>query len=561
MLAELSVRNLALIEELDLVFGPGFNVLTGETGAGKSIIVGAINLILGSRASADLVRLGAEETEVQALFHFDDPAGLDRRLEELGLPKAEGLIIRRVLHKSGRNRLYINGALAALSQLASLARDLVAVSGQHEHQQLLQADRQLLFLDQFAGLMPRRAAMSQVYNALVDLTDKAGRLENRINEAKARIDLWHFQAREIEAAALTPGEDEVLEKERSLSRNAEKIFSLVKEGYDHLYGRSGAVIESLDGARTAVRRAAAMDDRLAPVWSRIEESYHELADVALVLRDHLDRIRFDPERLEEIEARLALLGRLKKKYGPTLDEVMAYARKISSDLDQVEEMERDWDGLKAAVDEARRQVRETAGRLSVLRREAGGRMAAVLASELRTLGLPHLEFAIEFRNSGGTDGSEVALGPLGWDEIEFLISPNLGEQPRPLARIASGGELSRTTLALKSLLAGQDRVQTLIFDEVDAGIGGAVAEVVGRKLRSLSRFHQLLCITHLPQIAVFGQNHHYVYKEVRGERTLTVIRSLDEEERREEIARMMSGEAPTAKTRAAARELLAKTTD
>ena len=554
MLAGLRVKNFALIEELDLSFGPGFNVMTGETGAGKSIVVGAINLILGGRAFTDLIRQGEDSAEVEALFTVGAEAGALRLLEELGFDPQEEILIRRVLSRSGRNRIYINGSLATLAQLARLGSDLVAVSGQHEHQQLLDPDRQLLFLDQFGGLLSDRAAAAEAHDGLSALETEAKALARRLAEAREKAELYEFQAKEIEAASLAEGEDEELERERNLLRNAEKIYSLVSEGYARLYEDRGSVVEVLDGVRNGLERAAGFDDRLEALAGQVEEAYHQLDDAARSLRDHLDGLTFDPARLEAIEDRLAVINRLKRKYGPTLGEVTGYGRATAGRLENLADMENELKGLRSDVSAARSRLDEKAESLSHKRKKAARRLADALGAELKNLGMPQAEFRVALSRDGS-----ARPGPAGWDEAEFLISPNLGEEVMPLARIASGGELSRTMLALKTLLAGQDRIQTVIFDEVDAGISGAVAEVVGRKLRDLSSFHQLLCITHLPQIAAFGEQHHQVFKEVRGKRTITGMRPLAGEEKLEEIARLLSGARPTDKSRAAAEELIALT--
>ncbi len=554
MLTELIVKNFALIEELRLSFGPGFNVLTGETGAGKSIIVGAINLILGGRASSDLIREGTEEAEVQALFAVSGSESVRRRLDELGLPFDDEIIVRRVLPANGRNRIYINGALATLAQLTALGAELIALSGQHEHQQLLDPEKQLLFVDQYGGLFPLRSGMGQVHEEMVRRRAEAASLERKLKQAREKAELAEFQAREIETANLTPGEDEELERERTLLRNAEKIYSLAKEGYDRLYGEAGSVMESLDVVRSELSKILRYDDRLTPTFSQVEGAFHELDDAAFFLRDYLERMTFDPERLEQIEERLVLINKLKRKYGPNLDDILNYGREAANQLDAMEEMERSLARARTELDAARKTVLETARELSSARREAAGRMAVAVAAELRDMGMPKLEFDIRFEPVA----DDAEPGPAGWDEVEFMVSPNLGERLKPLARIASGGELSRTMLGLKSLLAGQEKVETVIFDEVDAGIGGAVAEVVGRKIHQLSRFHQLLCITHLPQIAAFGRKQYLVFKEIRGQRTVTDIRPLSDEERVEEIARMLSGAEPSAHVREAAREMIAR---
>ena len=551
MLAELSVRNFALIEELHLSFGPGFNVLTGETGAGKSIIIGAVNLILGSRASSELIRLGSDEAEVQALFQPPDSRAIQARLEELGLPGDDEVVVRRVMPRNGRNRIFVNGAIASLAQLSALGRDLVALSGQHEHQQLLDPDRQLLYLDQFGGLLPERENMAVLYDELVRRSAEASRLQRQIKEALDKADLFEFQRKEIEAANLVPGEDEELEKERNLVRNAEKIYNLIDRSFRSLYGDSGSIIEVLDRAASDIRMAAGMDGELSQVVSQVEDAYHQLDDASGVLRDYLGNIVFDPQRLEEIEERLALINRFKRKYGGTLQDVLEYGHQAAGRLERLSEMEEELRKLNLAVDDCRKKAEQAAADLESKRRTAASEMAAALKGQLRDLGMPRLEF-----DAVVSSHPENQPGPLGWDEVEFLIAPNLGEDLLPLAKIASGGELSRTTLGLKGLLAGHDKVGVIIFDEVDTGIGGAAAEVVGRKIRELSTFHQIICITHLPQIAAFGVTHQVVFKEVVGKRTVTGIRSLTEKERIKEIARMIGGREPTEKTQAAARELI-----
>jgi DNA repair protein RecN (Recombination protein N) len=554
MLSELSVRNFALIDRLDLSFGPGFNVLTGETGAGKSILVGAIGLILGGRAFSDTIRQGAEEAEVQALFVPANMERLNGLLREAGLPEGDEVIVRRVLQKSGRNKVYINGALATLAQLTELGRELVAVSGQHEHQQLLDPDRQLELLDQFGGLLDLRERVSEAHREQTRLGAETAALRKKIDATREKADLLDFQAREIEAADLQPNEDEDLEKERTLVRNAEKIYRFVAGSYERLYGETGSVIEILDSVRGDLATAAQLDERLTAVLDQVEESYHQLDDAAGFLRGHQDQLTFDPERLDQIEDRLALIGKLKRKYGPALDDVMSHGRLASGHMDDLALMEKDLAGLETALKKAEEHTVSLAEDLSSRRQKAAKKMADDLAGQLRTLGMPKVGFQIRFLPR--VEGARP--GPLGYDEIEFMISPNLGEDLRPLARIASGGELSRATLGIKSILAGRDRVQTVIFDEVDAGIGGTVAEVVGRKLKELSGHHQLVCITHLPQIAAFGRTHQHVYKEVRGQRTVTGIRPLADEERLEELARMISGADPTEKSRATAREMVAR---
>ena len=554
MLTELRIKNFALIEELNLTFGPGFNVLTGETGAGKSILVGAINLILGGRAASGLIRRGADEAEVQALFDAGGNQSIKAVLEEMGLEPEEDVLIRRVLSQSGRNRIYINGNMATLGQLSALGRELMAVSGQHEHQQLLDPDRQLLIVDEFGQLLPWRSRMEEAHAEMNARNSEAVQLEKQLHQAREQADLYEYQVQEINAAGLTPGEDEQLEEERSLARNAEKIYSLIKASYDRLYDDSGAVLEGLDAVRNDIQSAADMDHRISSSVEQVEDAFHQLDDVANYLRGYLGQINFDPERLAEIDDRLVVINRLKRKYGPNLDDVLAYGREVSGSLERQEEMQVRLEDLRAEAARAREQAVALAGELGEQRRAKAGELAARLEGELRSLGMPRLKFQIKI--TSGSNGDKP--GPLGWDEVEFMIAPNLGEELMPLSKIASGGELSRTMLGLKSLLAGQYKVPTIIFDEVDTGIGGAVAEVVGQKIKGLARFHQVLCITHLPQIAAFGQHHYHVYKEVRDRRTATGIKQLSRDEKLEEIARMLGGARLSEKTMAAALEMVTR---
>jgi DNA repair protein RecN (Recombination protein N) len=335
-------------------------------------------------------------------------------------------------------------------------------------------------------------------------------------------------------------------------RNAEKISNSLQLSYEKLFGQTGAVTEILDDVRSDLHRVVELDDRLSVQAGQLEDAYHQITEVAQALRDHLDRLTFNPERLEEVEDRMAMINRLKRKYGPELSDVMEFSRRVESGLDSLAAMEKNLGTKINEAAQAEEKIRELADRLASKRRGSASKMSKAVIKELRTLGMPKLEFEISFVER---PDSKIP-GPIGWDEIEFLISPNLGEELKPMAQIASGGELSRTLLGLNAILAGREKTHSLIFDEVDSGIGGGIAEVIGRKIKALSKFHQILCITHLPQIAAFAQNHHLVFKEVKGGRTVTDIRPLSGEERIEEIARMLGGVEPTAKTLDAAREMV-----
>jgi len=554
MLSELTVRNFALIDRLDLAFGPGFNVLTGETGAGKSILVGAVGLLSGGRASSDVIRDGSDEAEVSAVFRLQDPGAFEARFEEFGLPAGDEVLVRRVISRSGRNRVFVNGAPTTLAVLSLLGETLLSISGQHEHQQLLDPDHQLLLLDRFGALIPDRRRMAEAHGRWADLTERLKTLERRVRTEEEKAELAEFQMKEIEAAGLAQGEDEALEQERTLIRNAARIFESVQGGHERLYGASGSVTEVLDAIRRDLEQAAGLDERLKAPAAQIEEAYHQLVDAARTLEDHLDKLTFDPARQEEIEERLVLLQRLKKKYGPSLEEVMTFGQRAAEALDALADLKREREQAAVQTARAETEARKLAGELTKRREEAAERLAGAVTQELRPLGMPHLNFEVRF----APRSESAPPGPTGWDALEFWVAPNKGEELKPLARIASGGELSRTLLGFKVLLAGREGVQTLIFDEVDAGIGGGVAGVIGRKLKDLSAFHQVLCITHLPQIAAFAGRHHQVFKEVRGERTVTDIRPLMEKERVEEIARMLGGPNFSARALDAAQEMVAR---
>ncbi|MBF0531349.1 MAG: DNA repair protein RecN [Deltaproteobacteria bacterium] len=450
--------------------------------------------------------------------------------------------------------------MASLNQLTTLGQDLVILTGQHEHQQLTQPDWQLWFVDQYGGLADLRQQMSEAHVQLQELVGQAARLNGLIKEARARADLYDFQAREISAAKLNESEDIALEEERQLARDAEKIYTLVHRSYERLYGQSGSVIDSLAMVQTDLKKAASLDGRLTLLSSEVEDAGLRLDDAARGLHQHLKKLTFDPSRLQEIEERLAMLSHLKRKYGPTLTEVIQHGQTAATHLENLETLENEQAELGNRVTKARNRTRNLAEELHHRRRAAAEKLTPEVTESLRLLGMPHLQFTVSFPNchpDGGDDHQDP--GPAGYDQVEFLLSPNIGEDLKPLARIASGGELSRIMLGLRSLKAGRDMVQTLVFDEVDSGIGGVVAEVVGRKLKELAAHHQLICITHLPQISAFGRRHYHVFKEVRAQRTVTEIKQLSEEERVAEIARMFGGARPTDITMAAAEEMLAKT--
>lgn len=537
MLRFLRIRNLAVIEAVEVEFDPGFNVLTGETGAGKSIVVEAVGLLLGARASADLVRTGEAHAAIEAIF------------EDSG----REIAVRREITSQGRSRSFVNGALATAGALRDLAARLVELHGQHEHQALLDPLTHLPVVDVYAGLDDRVARVGEAWErvrALRELLDRS-RMDER--EKAARLDLIAYQLGEIEKAAPAPGEDDGLAATRQVLASAERILALCEESYAELYERDGAVLGGLAAIWKRVAELAAIDTQFAPYVEARDGIKGQLEDLAFFLRRYADGVDASPARLQEVEDRLALLDRLKRKYGPTLDEVLARGRALAHERELLS-------GAGEKAEELQRQLEEVTDRylavardLSSRRRAAAGPFARGVEALVAELAMPETRFEVRF--SAAELGSEEWSG-RGVDRAEFYVSPNPGEQLRPLARIVSGGELSRLMLALKTMTAGDTPGKTLIFDEVDAGIGGRVAEVVGLRLRALGDRFQVLCITHLPQIAGRGATHFRIDKNVRGGRTATSVARLSESGRVEELARMMGGAVVTDQTRATAREML-----
>jgi DNA repair protein RecN (Recombination protein N) len=555
MIKLLRISNIALIPSLDLELGAGLTLLTGETGAGKSIVIDALGLLLGDRATADLIRTGEDKAAVEAVADLE-PARefLDRH----GLPSdGDDLVLRREIQASGKGRATVNGALVPVSLLRELAPLLAAIHGQHEPQGLLDPETHLDVLDHHAGLADREA-LGTTYRRLREVEGGLDRLRRDRREAERRREMLDFQAAEIEKALMESGEEESLRREKTLQANAGRLASLAGEAYGLLHEDEDAVVSRLGLVYRRIEELAGIDPAFAPHVEARAAVRATLEDLALFLRDYRETLSVNPGRLDEIESRLALIERLKKKYGATLDEVLAFGARCRLELESLgtpEEQERALEAERAGL--ASRYL-ELAFELSGHRRAAARLFETKVQAELRLLAMDRTRFAVRFRPEiVASDGGD----PAGWTERgleagEFLLSSNPGEELRPLARIASGGELSRIMLALKSVANLDVHGLTLVFDEVDAGIGGGVAEVVGRKLRALSGRHQVLCVTHLPQIAAHADRHLAVHKRVQRGRTVTEVRSLDPNERVEEVARMLGGETITDTARDHAREMV-----
>ncbi len=537
MLRLLRIRNLAVIEAVEVELEPGFNVLTGETGAGKSILVEAVGLLLGARASADLVRTGEVQATIEALF--EDAEGGE-------------VIVRREVTSQGRSRSFINGTLATAGSLRELADRLVELHGQHEHQTLLDPLSHLPLVDEAGGLAVHLEAVSSAWASMRRLQEQRDRARMDDREKAARLELIAFQLGEIEKAALKPGEDEELATSRQVLANAERIQRLCEESYSTLYESDHAVLSGLSQVWKRVGELAAIEPRFADQLDSRDAIKSQLEDMAFMLRRYADDIDASPARLQQVEDRLALLERLKRKYGPTLQDAIATGAALAREREMLTRSEEAAEDLDRLLADARQRYLEVARDLSRRRRSAAKQFASQIEAHLGQLAMARTRFEVRFNE--GVD--ESSWGERGIDQAEFFVSPNVGEDLRPLARIVSGGELSRMMLALKTMAVADGAGKTLIFDEVDAGIGGEVAEVVGQKLSQLGGRFQVLCITHLPQIAARAATHYQIEKAVRGRRTVTSVQRLDATGRIEEIGRMIGGRSVTDPVRASAREML-----
>ncbi|HKK01594.1 MAG TPA: DNA repair protein RecN [Desulfuromonadales bacterium] len=550
MLTELIIRNLAIINRLHVTFGSGFNVLTGETGAGKSIIIDAVGLLLGDRARPELIRTGEDEATVEALFDLSARPVLRHELLEAGFEgEDDQLVVKRVVSRSGKNRVYLNGSLAKLGQLQSFTAQLLTIYGQHEHQSLQRTETHLALLDHFAGLDEDVDAYRYFFNEVSDLDERLRQIDEAERERQQRLDYLSFQSREIAAAGLVAGEDEQLSAEKLLLQNAERLSAATGGGYDVLYGDEDAVCGRLATAAANLEALSDVDPTLGPIAETLRNSQYALEDAAVQLRVAGEKNTFEPGRQDVVEERLALIASLKRKYAPTIEDILARQDEIDRELAELSDVAATRESLQKKATGARERLQAAGEAISTRRLEAAQELAAAMERELKDLAMEKARFEIQFFPLNQP-------GPRGLERGEFYLAPNPGEEPRPLAWIASGGELSRVMLALKRAAPDGDRVPTLIFDEVDAGIGGVAATAVGEKLHAAAQGLQVLCITHLPQVAAFADKHFRVEKHEEAGRTFTALMALEEDERVLEMARMLGGAQVTDRTLEHARELI-----
>jgi DNA repair protein RecN (Recombination protein N) len=560
MLESLSVANYALIDSLEVRFSPGLNILTGETGAGKSILIGALGLLLGLKADPESIRAGAEEASVAALIRLDpqEEAEALAWLEAQGIsPEEEGIIIRRTVRKNGKGSLFVQSAPLTLTALRELTGLLFDLHGQHEHQSLLVLDNQRKLLDRYGECTAAVEQFGSAYARLLELREEHSTLVAGERERQRQAELLQHAVAEIGEAKLDPAEEQALEQESRVLANHEKLVRLLEDLYGRTAESRGGALAALRQARALMQEALGIDPALAEKARQLEDSFFELEDFSEGIGARMREMVFDPGRLEQVEERLALIRKLKKKYGGDIAQVLAYARESEKQMAGVAGSGERQKQLEEEIAARERELKARAGEISRLRREASASLEARVVEELKPLGMPKVRFQVQIQDRENEAG-KLVYSPTGKDRVEFLISPNQGEPFRRLAQIASGGELSRIMLAMKTVLARSDRVGTLIFDEVDVGIGGEVALAVGERLKRLASAKQVLCITHLATIAVRADNHIKVEKRSEGERTVTRVEAVAGIGRREEIARMLAGDRKGDTSLKHAEELLAK---
>jgi DNA repair protein RecN (Recombination protein N) len=554
MLNELSIKNFAIIDELHVCFGEGLNVISGETGAGKSIIIGAVSLLLGDRATSDMIRTQADSASVEAIFDIAGNKPLQDKIAAMGFSAGDELLVRRVISHAGKNKAFINGQMATLVNLTAVSELLINICGQHEHQVILNAENHIDILDEFGGCLPVRAQYTEIYNQYQQIRTQIEKLKDLSQRREEKADLFKFQLKEIQDINPQPAEDTALADEKKVLINFQKLSGWAANAYDLLYGEKDSIMVKLKEVQNQVKEIKKIDSNLQISDVDIESSFIALQETVLQLRDYSKNLFFDSERLAAIDERLELLNRLKRKHGGSLENVFRRKREIEEYLKTVFSMDEELEKLTKEEEKVQQNLRQNALKLSQIRGQAAKKLQDAVDKEIHALNMPHASFSVNFKKDA--DDAAEFFGPKGSDEVEFYLTANKGEESRPLNKVASGGELSRIILALKNVLSRTGSVSSIIFDEVDNGIGGAVAEIVGRKLKEVSANHQVVCITHLPQIACFGDKHMYVSKKVVKGRTVTSLEELDSEQKIEEISRMLGGVNVTQKTREHAREML-----
>ncbi len=554
MIRSLRIQNLATIEDLEVRFKEGFSILTGETGAGKSIIIDGIKLLLGERASPELVRTGMEEATIEAIF--TPPEG-EKLPDDWASFEVEGeLFIQRKLPREGPGKAYLNGVLVPVKKLRELGPLLVDIYGQNDHVFLLQLESHLYFLDLFLGLGKKREKVADLAQLLRRLLREREELAARKRDREQRLDFLAFQIKEIESVGLKPGEWQELQAERNILKNAEKIFLLLDKALDISYLQEDSVLVQLDRLNEAIRELCSYNQDLSSFSEFLRQASITIRELADYLVRFREKQNLSPERLEEVESRLSLLDKLRRKYGDREEDILAFLDHARADYQALLQSEEKLAKLDSEIRAAFESYQNQAGELSRQRNEGARFLEKQMEKELAHLGMKRALFQVKIESHPPSLEEAEKIRETGWDEVEFLISPNPGEELRPLRKIASGGELSRIMLALKTIGKEKVRLKTLIFDEIDSGVGGKTAECIAEKLRALAENHQVLCITHLPQIASFAPHHYRIDKRIERDRTYTTVKELTFSERVEEISRLLAGSRMTAASLQTAKDML-----
>jgi DNA repair protein RecN (Recombination protein N) len=553
LLAELAIKNIAIIESVTVSFQKGFTVLTGETGAGKSIIIDSIHLLVGGRGSSDFVRHGADKAEIEGLFLIEDDHPAIAKCSEFGIEIEEGmLLLKRDIYPSGKSVCRVNGKLVTITILREIGRTLVDIHGQHDNQEMLDEKSHLRLLDEFGGkeIYPALNEYQSIYREYVKIKKDLASLNENEQMMAQRLDLLKFQLNEITNAQLKIGEDEQLLTEKKKLTNFEKLFSSLNTTYEALQGEQkgldwvGLALSNLDEAQT-------IDEELKEIYNIVSNSYYQLEDIVHTLRDKLDELEYDPNRLNEIENRLNIIHQMKRKYGDSIEAILEYCAKIDDEIEMITNRESHIETLNKKLVSIEKDLLVEANHLTSLRKNAAEKLTEAIHKQLKDLYMDKTVFEVKF-----FEQDNIEFQPDGIDKIEFYMSTNPGEPLKPLAKIASGGELSRIMLALKTIFSQHQGVTSIIFDEVDTGVSGRVAQAIGEKIYRISVNSQVLSITHLPQVAALSDHHFFIRKEIKENRTITSIQQLSERERIEEIARMISGSHITTATEEHAKELL-----
>jgi DNA repair protein RecN (Recombination protein N) len=568
MLRELVIENFALIDRLRLEFEEGFNILTGETGAGKSIIIDAVSLILGGRSSSEQVRAGKESAQIEGVFELDDNQELFQILAEWGIPLAEDrlLVINREVNQSGRSRARINGQTVTVLTLRRVGEFIMDIHGQHEHQSLLSSIKQREILDSFGGepIKNKLEEVSNLYYQWQEIKKELGTLTTNEQEKNQRLEFLAFQLQEIERANLKPEEEAALDKERQVLAGAERLYEAASATYQLLYGgeEPGSALDKLGEGVQELEKAVEIDLGLEKWVELLKQAAYQLEEVSREIRSYRDQIEFNPEELSQIEERLDEISKLKRKYGKSIPQILEYSERIRKELTSIEDRSERIETLSKELKEKEKRLAVAVQELSALRKETAERLETAVSKELAEVNMAKTVFKITLkRNFDEQDGllvgkEKVAVGKYGIDQVDFMVAPNPGEGLRLMTKIASGGELSRLMLVLKVIMAEEDQIPTMVFDEIDVGIGGRTAQAVAEKLLILGLSHQVICVTHLPQIASMANRHFYIEKKAIGERTMVEVRTLGNNDRVEELARMLGGAEVTSTTREHAREML-----